>query len=212
MPQTELEPSAVPRLVAAQPELVSPRQLSLGAAPCLIGRREGCDLVVHHPLASRIHARVEPSGARYLLIDMGSVNGTYVNGARLTGAHQLSNHDQIGLGAATPLLSFLDPDSTQLSGGVLSYDERTMRFVVGGIGIELTPMQFRLLRHLYRHAGAVCDRESCAEAIWGRNYDPELDTSALDQALNSLRRTLRSQGLDSGLIETRRGQGYVLKL
>ncbi|NTU79742.1 MAG: FHA domain-containing protein [Chloroflexales bacterium] len=210
--QTEFDVSVVPQLVAAQPELVSPASFALGAATYAIGRGPGCNLVVRHPLVSRLHATVELRGARYTLVDMGSVNGTYVNGSRLAGAHQLSNNDQIGLGRSSPMLYFYDPDSTMLDAGVLSYDERTMSFLIGGARLDLSPMQFRLLRHLHQHAGTVCTRESCAAALWGRAYEPELDTSALDQALNSLRRKLRLQGLDGGMIETRRGQGYVLRI
>jgi DNA-binding response OmpR family regulator len=57
----------------------------------------------------------------------------------------------------------------------------------------------------------VCTRESCAQAIWGRDYDPELDTEALDRAISTLRGQLRKIAAKADLIETRRGLGYLLK-
>ena len=41
--------------------------------------------------------------------------------------------------------------------------------------LELTAAQFRLLSHLYQNVGNLCTRESCAAAIWGRDYDPGMD-------------------------------------
>ena len=73
-------------------------------------------------------------------------------------------------------------------------------------------MQFRLLRQLFQHAGDVCSRESCAQAMWGRDYEPGMDASALDQAVSSLRRALRKANPEAKLIETRRDLGYVLTL
>ena len=54
-----------------------------------------------------------------------------------------------------------------------------MRFSLDQQPIELTAAQFRLLTHLYQNAGNLCTRESCAAAIWGRDYDPGMDAAAL---------------------------------
>lgn len=202
----------IARIVALQPELVEPALIYLDVEVCTIGRATTCVCVIRHPLVSRLHARVERQGARYLLADTGSANGTYVNGARIVGSYLLSHDDQIGLGAGRPLLHFIDPDSTLQAGGVLRYDERTMYFWLSGARLDLSPMQFRLLRHLYQHAGDVCSRESCAMAMWGRDYDAGMDAGALDQAMNSLRAILQQADPEANLIKTRRGLGYVLEL
>jgi DNA-binding response OmpR family regulator len=87
-----------------------------------------------------------------------------------------------------------------------------MTFYLEERPLSLTPQQFRLLSHLYQHAGEVCTRERCAEAIWGRDYDPGMDADALDRAIANLRAQLRQVDPDSDLIQTRRGLGYVLEL
>lgn len=206
------ERDLIARIVALQPDLVAPPLVYLEAEVCTIGRAAGCSCLIRHPLVSRLHARVERQGARYLLADAGSANGTYVNGARILGSYLLSHDDQIGLGASRPLLHFIDPDSTLQAAGVLRYDERTMYFWLSGVRLDLSPMQFRLLHHLYQHAGDVCSRESCAMAMWGRDYDAGMDAGALDQAMNSLRVVLGQANPSTGLIKTRRGLGYVLEL
>jgi DNA-binding response OmpR family regulator len=87
-----------------------------------------------------------------------------------------------------------------------------MLFSLDNQPLDLTPAQFRLLRHLYQFAGEVCTRESCAEALWSREYEPGLDADALDRAFSSLRSYLRRTAATADLIETRRGLGYVLNL
>ncbi len=47
---------------------------------------------------SRLHAVVKPRGEDWSLLDVGSVNGTYVNGERMHGQHTLQEGDVITLG------------------------------------------------------------------------------------------------------------------
>jgi hypothetical protein len=191
---------------------ISPVEYQLTDECCTIGRGRGCRILVTGTEISRLHAQIEPSGPRYILSDAGSINGTYVNGRQITAPHTLANDDTIGLGSPVPLLRFIDQDATVQSGGGLRYDERTLTFWLNGQPLDLTKSQYRLLLHLYRNLGAVCSRENCAEALWGRDFDPGMDAGALDQAINSLRRALRQVDPELDLIRTRRGLGYELVL
>ena len=74
-----------------------------------------CQVVVPRPLVSRLHAQVERDGARLRLRDLGSVNGTYVNGQRLHEPHLLAHLDLIGLGEPGAQLTFVDADATTMS-------------------------------------------------------------------------------------------------
>ena len=122
----------------------------------------------------------------------------------------LQDEDQIGLSKPAPLLLFVDADPTDFISSQLRYDERFMTFFLDKKLLDLTPAQFRVLFHLYQHAGAVCTRESCAEALWGREYDPGLDAEALDRAISNLRQKLREIRPEAEMIKTARGLGYVL--
>ena len=50
----------------------------------VIGREAGNDLVIEDPQVSRRHAQLTQQGNSYLIEDIGSTNGTYVNGKRVT--------------------------------------------------------------------------------------------------------------------------------
>src|SRR4051795_8253598 len=61
---------------------------------------------------SRQHARVARAGDGYVVEDLGSMNGTFVNGQRLEGPHQLADGDQIHVGASDLVAQFGEPGAT----------------------------------------------------------------------------------------------------
>ena len=63
-----------------------------------IGRSPEADVRIEDRYASTIHARLYSRGASYYVEDMGSTNGTYLNGAALEGEAELSDLDQIRIG------------------------------------------------------------------------------------------------------------------
>jgi hypothetical protein len=207
---SDIQPAQILALVDG----TQPAEYTIESAITTIGRYPTCQIVVSDPthVVSRLHARIESDGPRYVLHDNGSANGTYVNGRRINGPHLLRHDDRIGLGSATPILCFFDPDRTVPSETSLRYEEGAMVFYFKQQRLELTLAQFRLLSHLYKHAGDVCTRESCAQVLWQREYDPNMDAPALDTAINSLRNVLRAIDRQADLIQTRRGLGYVLNL
>jgi DNA-binding response OmpR family regulator len=192
-------------------QYIQPAEYTLATDVCTIGRSLTCQIIVQQSVVSRLHAKIERNGPRYVLSDAGSVNGTFVNGQRLREPYLLKGNDQIGLGAATAVLRFFDPDPTSPSSNQLSYDERAMVFFLGQQRLDLSPAQFRLLSLLYQHAGEVCTHESCAAAIWGPQYDPD-QFAMLDQAINRLRGKLRQATPAVDLIKNHRGLGYELTL
>ncbi len=64
-----------------------------------IGREEANGIVIDLPSVSRRHAHVFMENEAWLLTDLGSTNGTYVNGKEVVGKGQLSNGDLIKLGS-----------------------------------------------------------------------------------------------------------------
>lgn len=66
--------------------------------PLLIGRDPGNGLRLSHETVSRLHAELTAHGGRWLLRDLGSTNGTCVNGQRVTGTVSVREGDQVSFG------------------------------------------------------------------------------------------------------------------
>ncbi|MEX2269346.1 MAG: DUF3662 and FHA domain-containing protein [Acidimicrobiia bacterium] len=74
------------------------RRYPLGEKPVVMGRMSDCDVVLADPRASRQHAEIQPVGHGFVLSDLGSMNGTVVNGTPVR-EHQLSDGDEIRVGS-----------------------------------------------------------------------------------------------------------------
>jgi predicted component of type VI protein secretion system len=68
-----------------------------------VGRDPSNDIVINDPQVSRQHARITRQGQMVIIEDVGSTNGSFANGMRLTGPHVLSNGDVLGLGDSVTL-------------------------------------------------------------------------------------------------------------
>jgi pSer/pThr/pTyr-binding forkhead associated (FHA) protein len=63
-----------------------------------MGRADSSDIPIDDPFASSAHARIFPRGQFMYIEDMGSTNGTYLNGRQLRQAEQLKVADVVRIG------------------------------------------------------------------------------------------------------------------
>jgi hypothetical protein len=70
----------------------------LGFEPTSIGRHGDNQIILPDGQVSRHHAEIVMQGGRWLITDLGSANGTYVNGERLTGPRVLNHGDLVRVG------------------------------------------------------------------------------------------------------------------
>ncbi|MEM7811236.1 MAG: SpoIIE family protein phosphatase [Planctomycetota bacterium] len=80
----------------------------LSDADAVIGRLPDNAIWVNQQMVSRRHAKVVPDGDGYAIEDLGSGNGTFVNGKRIEGRTVLVNADRVRLGPV--LFRYEDPD------------------------------------------------------------------------------------------------------
>ena len=73
------------------------RRVALGPEPTVIGRLPECAVTLSDPGASRHHAEVAWTGTGFRVADLGSTNGTRVNGTEVR-EHLLADGDVIGIG------------------------------------------------------------------------------------------------------------------
>ena len=77
------------------------RRLVVGPAGVVIGRSRQSDVVVDDPNVSRQHAEVRPRGGAWVLNDLGSTNGSVLNGRRIDGPEVLKPGDRIEIGTSS---------------------------------------------------------------------------------------------------------------
>ena len=82
-------------LVLYDPQGHELRRVPLESAPLSIGRGKDRDLVIDSKAASRQHAQIEAQGDTAILVDLGSANGTLLNGRRLDKPVALGESDEI---------------------------------------------------------------------------------------------------------------------
>ena len=86
----------------------SSKEFELTRPEVVVGRDPNVDLTLLSPSVSRRHAKLMRDGDGYSLEDLGSSNGTFLNGERLAGRRALKSGDQIRLGQAI-LLTYEAP-------------------------------------------------------------------------------------------------------
>ncbi len=77
---------------------------SLEGDQLVIGRDSSSGIAINDAEVSRKHARLNFQGGKYVIEDLGSTNGTFVNGQRLTNAVVLKSGDVVSLGEQIVLL------------------------------------------------------------------------------------------------------------
>ena len=78
--------------------LIDGKRVVVGPAGATLGRGRQCDVVLNDPNVSRQHAEIRPRGGSWVITDLGSTNGSALNGRRIGGSEVLRAGDEIELG------------------------------------------------------------------------------------------------------------------
>ena len=79
--------------------LPSGQRISLNQGTVTVGRLPECTISINDSNISRKHAEMRQTGGDYIVADLGSTNGTLVNGIRITGQQRLNEGDIISFGS-----------------------------------------------------------------------------------------------------------------
>jgi len=118
--------------------------------------------------------------------------------ARVRAVLRRASRPDAGAGASGELI---------LRAGDLELDESRWQVSSGGIPVELSPTEFRLLAYLMRHPGRVLTRAQLLENVWGWDYAGQ--SQIVETYISYLRHKLDPLG--PSLIHTVRGVGYTLR-
>ncbi len=187
---------------------------SLAAPVMTIGRWHDNDLVLDDRWVSRHHARVRREGDQYLVEDLGSKNGTLLNGRRITAPTLLSDGDEIQVSPLIPL-TFVGYASTaplpaEVGTPGLAFDPVAREVWVRGRLLDppLSQAQFTLLALLAEEPGRVYSRDEVIGVVWPEAQAEGVSDEAIDAMVRRIR--LRLRELDPGreYIVTMRGYGF----
>jgi predicted component of type VI protein secretion system len=89
----------------------------LEASEIIVGRDSTSGVAINDGEISRKHAKLSLHGAAYVIQDLGSTNGTFVNGQRLTGTQVLNPGDSVSFGENISAVyeAASDPNATVIS-------------------------------------------------------------------------------------------------
>ena len=102
--------------------------IDLNGPQTVIGRHPDCEVQLHSNMVSRKHARIQRDGHDFVIEDLGSGNGTFVNGKRLTERVRLADQDRIKLGPV--LLRFESKEHPAEEDRFVSQLSGTAKFVI----------------------------------------------------------------------------------
>jgi len=184
-----------------------------------IGRDEECDIHLPDRQVSRRHARVFWTGDQYCIEDLGSKNGTHVNGqeAPQNTPCVLQDGDELQI-ALRFKLAFVDagataPLSLENDKRGLRIDKETRQVWVNGSLIDppLSLHQYRLLDVLWESGGSVITREQIIDAVWPEAASEGVSEQAIDALVRRLRERIEECDDEFRYIVTVRGHGFRLE-
>ena len=209
------------------------RVFALGQNNAVIGRPTpggDPDIVIHEDYVSRNHAEISYDQGGFTLRDIGSTNGTEIDGQRIApGIFYSLTHDSIiGLGVtpggASVVLRFKESDATKPIKvvaalemgdarlvGWLKIDEERKDVWVDGKLLTLPRKEYDLLAFLYRKAGKVCSRDEIIADVWPEVEDPgAVSDAAIDQLVHRLRERIEPDPSKPSRIISKKTFGYML--
>lgn len=207
-----------PVLIAQTGKLGGSRWV-LNREETLIGRGAECELVVPDRQVSRHHAVIRRTERGYFLEDLGSKNGTHLNGVLIEEPVLLQDGDIVQVALALKLIfvgteatiPLKDVELTDL--GRLRMDARAHRVSIGAQELEppLSPPQYRLLELIYSNADRVVQREEIVDYVWPDSQGEGVSEQAIDALVRRLRERLAELDPEHSYIQTVRGHGFRLR-
>ncbi|KGP72684.1 FHA domain-containing protein [Pontibacillus yanchengensis] len=184
------------------------------------------DIIFENIFVSRRHATITKQGERYVIKDLGSKHGTYVNNNRLIDAkeYHLQNKDQIHLSDGVIKLTFTTELIDQTSDFTALQDmpdtNRGLELVpnfhqvtVNGATASFSPKEYRCIEPLLENIDQFISKDDIKKAAWPERSFTEGDVpDVTTEELNAVIYRIRKKIDNHISIENIRGLGYVASL
>jgi len=214
-----LETEDFPSLIAQAGPLNGRRWILKGDV--IVGRDDSCNVIIQNRQVSRYHARFVTLPHGVQLEDLGSKNGTHINGHEVVEPIILQDGDVIQIAFAQQFI-YLSSDSTLplesppeksnemvLVPRLLRLDKRSRRVWIGDEELlpPLSVSQYQLLELLFDNPGRVVSRAELVQAVWGKEDAIGISEQALDALVRRLRDRLAAINSEHSFLITVRGHG-----
>ncbi len=184
----------------------------------IIGRETDSDIQIDDRQVSRRHAQITQTVEGYTIRDLGSKNGTFLNGEAISQTPRLiRNGDEVGI-ALCAKMTFVEDEATAPI--VLEYkqkpsirmDQAAKRVWIMDkeINPPLSLAQYNLLELLYKSAGNVVSRDQVVAVVWSEEEAEGVSEQAIDALARRLRERIAEIDPDNKYVETVRGHGFRL--
>lgn len=186
----------------------------------IIGREADADIQIDERQVSRNHAEIAFSGSGYTIRDLGSKNGTFLNGQPISQEPQtIRNGDEIGIALCAKVTFVAEGATAPVS--MLRGREPGIKMDVAAkrvwvMGQEVNPplslAQYNLLELLYKNSGNVVSRDAIVSVVWSEEESEGVSEQAIDALARRLRERIAEIDKDHKYVETVRGHGFRLNL
>ena len=198
--------------------------IPINASSVIAGNSDAVDIKLENRFVSRRHFQVRFESDVFYISDLGSTNGTYLNGSKLNPNEEqiLRDGDRVGLGVDEVLLIFSGPAGTvridttviaranRWNDGDLVVDSSSRDVWVRDKKLPSLPRkEFDILECLFQNRGQAVSRDEIAAAGWPERPD-DVPNSDIDQYIRRLRRKLEENPSKPEIILTRVGYGYTI--
>ncbi len=195
-------------------------QWPLTKASHIIGRDTDSDIQIDERQVSRQHAEIAYTPQSYTIRDLGSKNGTFVNGQPVSQkAQPIRNGDEIGIALCAKLV-FVAEDATapivmipeQEPGIKMDLAAKRVWIMGQEVNPPLSLAQYNLLELLYNNAGNVVSRDDVVNVVWSEEEAEGVSEQAIDALARRLRERIAEIDSENKYVETVRGHGFRLNL
>ena len=198
--------------------------IPIDASSVIAGNSDAVDIKLENRFVSRRHFQFRFDSDVFYISDLGSTNGTYLNGNKLNPNedHILRDGDMIGLGVDEVILIFSGPVGTvRIDTAVIA---RASRGDDGDLVVDsssrdvwvrdkklpsLPRKEFDILECLFQNRGQAVSRDDIAAAGWPERPD-DVPNADIDQYIRRLRRKIEENPSKPEIILTRHGYGYTI--
>jgi FHA domain/Transcriptional regulatory protein, C terminal len=181
------------------------------------------DIPINDPHVSRKHIEIRYDHDHYVLQDVGSRNGTQMDGKLLkTGkSYRLRDNCVIALAIAsgTPrvVLRFCDGEQSTIPDGPfkrrdgwLTIDEDRQEVYVDGNKVQLSRNLYRLILCLYLNQDKPCSKETIISYVYAENRDTKFCTDEqIETLIHRLKKCVEHDPSNPRRIITRKGYEYI---